>query len=336
MNEYLSPLEWKGGKLLLLDQRLLPGQETWLAYDDDVGVAAAIRDMVVRGAPAIGCVAAFGVVLGLRAGRPLDEVVATLRQTRPTAGNLFWALERMRAAVRAGRDPEAEALAIWRDDIDRCRRIGQAGAALIPDGATVLTHCNAGALATGGYGTALGVIRAARAAGKRVQVFADETRPYWQGARLTAWELHHDGIPVTVITDSMAAHFLAGGAITCAVVGADRIAANGDFANKIGTYGLAVLCHAHGVPFYTAAPLSTVDLDTADGAGIPIEERSAAEVTHVHEIRLCPEGVGVRNPAFDVTPARLLSAIVTEVGVIRPPFGPGLRAAVHDYLPKNA
>ena len=169
-----------------------------------------------------------------------------------------------------------------------------------------------------------------------MQVFADETRPVLQGARLTAWELQRDGIPVTVITDSMAAHFLAGGAITCAVVGADRIAANGDFANKIGTYGLAVLCHAHGVPFYTAAPLSTVDLGTPDGRGIPIEERSAAEVTHVHEIRLCPEGVGVRNPAFDVTPARLLSAIVTEVGVIRPPFGPGLRAAVHDYLPKNA
>jgi methylthioribose-1-phosphate isomerase len=290
----------------------------------------------VRGAPAIGCVAAFGVVLGLRRGRPLHEVLATLRATRPTAVNLFWALERMGRAAAAGRDPEAEALAIWHDDIDRCRRIGRAGAALIPDGATVLTHCNAGALATGGYGTALGVIRAARAEGKRVQVFADETRPLLQGARLTAWELHRDGIPVTVITDGMAAHFLAQGAITCAVVGADRIAANGDFANKIGTYGVAVLCHAHGVPFYCAAPLSTVDLGTSDGRGIPIEERSPAEVTHLGEIQLCPAGISVRNPAFDVTPARLVHAIITEVGVIRPPFGPGLAAAGSDYPPKNA
>ncbi|MBI5481550.1 MAG: S-methyl-5-thioribose-1-phosphate isomerase [Deltaproteobacteria bacterium] len=352
MNEYLSPLEWRAGRLHLLDQRLLPAVETWLAYDDEAGVAAAIRDMVVRGAPAIGCVAAFGVVLGLRRGRPLDEVVATLRATRPTAVNLFWALERMRRVVLAGADPEAEALAIWQDDIDRCRRIGRAGAALIPDGATVLTHCNAGALATGGYGTALGVVRAARAAGKRVQVLADETRPVLQGARLTAWELQRDGIPVTVITDSMAAHFFAQGAITCAVVGADRIARNGDFANKIGTYGVAVLCHAHGVPFYCAAPLSTVDLGTPDGTGIPIEERAPAEVTHVREIQLCPAGISVRNPAFDVTPARLVAAIITEEGVVRPPFGPALAAAgaavgaavgaaaaaaaSGDYPPKNA
>jgi methylthioribose-1-phosphate isomerase len=340
MNEYLSPLEWKAGRLHLLDQRALPVTETWLAYDDEVGVAAAIRDMVVRGAPAIGCAAAFGVALGVKAGRPLGEVVATLRATRPTAVNLFWALERMARAAARGADLEAEALSIWHDDIDRCRRIGQAGAALIPDGATVLTHCNAGALATGGYGTALGVIRAARDAGKRVQVFADETRPYWQGARLTAWELQRDGIPVTVITDNMAAHFLQQGAITCAVVGADRIAANGDFANKIGTYGVALLCHAHGVPFYCAAPLSTVDLATPDGRGIPIEERAAAEVTHVREIQLCPAGISVRNPAFDVTPARLVAAIVTEVGVVRPPFGPALAAAgaaaSGDYPPKNA
>jgi methylthioribose-1-phosphate isomerase len=327
MNEVLSPLEWKDGRLHLLDQRRLPVTETWLVYDDEVGTAVAIRDMVVRGAPAIGCVAAFGVVLGLRAGRPLEEVIATLRATRPTAVNLFWALERMRHAILAGADPEAEALAIWQDDIDRCRRIGQAGAALIPDGATVLTHCNAGALATGGYGTALGVIRAAHAAGKRVQVFADETRPFLQGARLTAWELQRDGIPVTVITDNMAAHFLQQGAITCAVVGADRIAANGDFANKIGTYGVAVLCHAHGVPLYCAAPFSTVDLGTPDGSRIPIEERSATEVTHVGEIQVCPPGVSVRNPAFDVTPARLVGAIITEVGLIRPPFGPALAAA---------
>jgi methylthioribose-1-phosphate isomerase len=336
MNQHLSPLEWKDGLLHLLDQRLLPGEELWLAYADEVGVAAAIRDMVVRGAPAIGCTAAFGVVLGLRRGRPLGEVVATLRQTRPTAVNLFWALERMRRAVAAGADPEAEALAIWQDDIDRCRRIGAAGAALIPDGATVLTHCNAGALATGGYGTALGVVYAARDAGKRVQVFADETRPYWQGARLTAWELQRSGIPVTVITDNMAAHFLQQGAITCAVVGADRIARNGDFANKIGTYGVAVLCHAHGVPLYCAAPLSTVDLATPDGGQIPIEERPAAEVTQVRGIPLCPAGISVRNPAFDVTPARLVQAIVTEVGVVRPPFGPGLQAAFGDYPPKNA
>ena len=326
MNQWMSPLDWRDGKLWLLDQRRLPLEEVWLAYDDERAVAQAIKDMVVRGAPAIGCTAAFGVVLGVGRGRPLGEVIATLRATRPTAVNLFWALERMQAAAAAGRNLAGEAQAIWEDDIERCRRIGRHGAALVPDGATVLTHCNAGALATGGYGTALGVVRGARDQGKHVQVFADETRPFLQGARLTAWELHRDGIPVTLITDNMAAHFLSRHAITCAVVGADRIAANGDVANKIGTYGVAVLCREHEVPFYVAAPLSTVDLATPDGSHIPIEERDGAEVHTVGGTRIAPEGIAIRNPAFDVTPARLIAAIITEVGVARPQYADSLRA----------
>jgi methylthioribose-1-phosphate isomerase len=326
MNQWMSPLDWRDEKLWLLDQRRLPLEEVWLAYDDEHVVAQAIKDMVVRGAPAIGCTAAFGVVLGVRRGRPLDEVLAVLRATRPTAVNLFWALERMRAAAAAGRDLVREAQAIWADDIERCRRIGRHGADLIPDGAVVLTHCNAGALATGGYGTALGVVRGARDQGKRVEVFADETRPFLQGARLTAWELRRDRIPVTLITDSMAAHFLQQGAISCAVVGADRVAANGDTANKIGTYGVAVLCREHAVPFYVAAPLSTVDLATPDGTGIPIEERDEREVHSVGATRIAPPGVAIRNPAFDVTPARFISAIITEVGVARPPYGESLAA----------
>jgi methylthioribose-1-phosphate isomerase len=326
MNQWMSPLDWRQGKLWLLDQRRLPLEEEWLAYDDEREVAQAIKDMVVRGAPAIGCTAAFGVALGVRRGRPLEEVIEVLRATRPTAVNLFWALARMRAAAAAGRDLVAEAQAIWDDDIERCRAIGRHGAALIPEGATVLTHCNAGALATGGYGTALGVVRGARDAGKQVQVFADETRPFLQGARLTAWELSRDGIPVTLITDNMAAYFFQQGRITCAVVGADRIAANGDAANKIGTYGVAVLCKEHGVPFYVAAPLSTVDLATPDGSKIPIEERHEREVHTIGTTRVAPEGVAIRNPAFDVTPARLISAIVTEVGVARAPYLESLRS----------
>jgi methylthioribose-1-phosphate isomerase len=328
MNQWLSPLEWRDGALWLLDQRRLPVEELWLECADELAVARAIKDMVVRGAPAIGIAAAFGVALGVARGRPLEEVIALLAATRPTAVNLFWALGRCRAAAAAGRDLVAEAQAIWDDDLDRCRRIGAHGAALIPDGAVVLTHCNAGALATGGYGTALGVVRGARDQGRRVAVYADETRPFLQGARLTAWELMRDHIPVTLITDNMAAHFLRQGIITCAVVGADRIAANGDVANKIGTYGVAVLCREHAVPFYVAAPLSTVDLGTADGTGIPIEERDGREVHTIGGVRVAPEGVTIRNPAFDVTPARLVTAIVTEVGIARPPYAASLAAHV--------
>jgi methylthioribose-1-phosphate isomerase len=318
-----SPLEWKAGKLRLLDQRKLPNEEIWLEYTDYREVARAIRDMVVRGAPAIGCTAAFGYALGVRAGVERKVIFETLRSTRPTAVNLFWALERMSKVS----DPEVEreAIAIWQDDIERCLAIGRHGAHLIPDGGTVLTHCNAGALATGGYGTALGVIRAALEAGKQISVYADETRPFLQGARLTAWELARDGIPTTLITDNMAGALMARGEIQVVVVGADRIAQNGDTANKIGTYTVAVLAREHSIPFYVAAPLSTVDLDTPDGAHIPIEERDAREVTHVGAARLAPDGIGVRNPAFDVTPARYIRGIITEAGVAEPPYEHTLR-----------
>jgi methylthioribose-1-phosphate isomerase len=322
--EILSPLRWRDGRLWLLDQRKLPGEEVWLEYRDYREVARAIRDMVVRGAPAIGCAAAFGYALGVKQGHPASEVAQALRTTRPTAVNLFWALDRVARAD----DPEAEARAIWRDDIDRCLRIGRHGAALLPARGNVLTHCNAGALATGGYGTALGVIRAARAAGKTISVLADETRPLLQGARLTAWELLRDGIPVTLITDNMAGTLMARGDVQAVVVGADRIARNGDTANKIGTYALAVLSHAHDIPFYVAAPLSTVDRATLDGAHIPIEERDPREVTHLGAARVAPDGVAVKNPAFDVTPARYIRAIITEAGVAEPPYDATLAAAI--------
>jgi methylthioribose-1-phosphate isomerase len=319
----VTPLDWKPGVLSLLDQRLLPGEERWVDCRDEHSVAAAIRDMLVRGAPAIGCTAAFGVALAARRGADVEAAIELLAATRPTAVNLFWALGEMRAVAAAGGDAaalEERALAIWRDDIDRCRRIGRAGAALVPDGATILTHCNAGALATGGYGTALGVVRAAVEQGKRVRVFADETRPYLQGARLTAWELAKDGIDVTVIPDVAAAWLMRRGEITLAIVGADRIAANGDFANKIGTYGVALAANEHRVPFYVAAPRSTVDLATPDGEAIPIEERSSDEVTRIGDRQIAPLGVPARHPAFDVTPARLVSAFVLEIGVVRPPY----------------
>jgi methylthioribose-1-phosphate isomerase len=313
-----SPLEWKNGKLRLLDQRKLPTEEIWIEYTDYRAVADAIRDMIVRGAPAIGCTAAFGYALGVKAGVDRKTVYETLRATRPTAVNLFWALDRISKASDA--DVEREAIAIWKDDIERCLSIGRHGARLMPDGGTVLTHCNAGALATGGYGTALGVIRAAREAGKKISVYADETRPFLQGARLTAWELARDGIPTTLITDNMAGALMARGEIQAVVVGADRIAKNGDTANKIGTYSVAVLARENDIPFYVAAPLSTVDLNTPDGSKIPIEERDAREVTHVGPSRLAPEGIGVRNPAFDVTPARYIRGIITEAGVAEPPY----------------
>jgi methylthioribose-1-phosphate isomerase len=324
LDEVLSPLRYHDGVLRLLDQRALPEREVWLEYRDYREVARAIKDMVVRGAPAIGCAAAYGVALGVRQNAALADVLAVLRATRPTAVNLSWALARMaRVAPPTAERMAEEAARIHAEDIAACRAIGAFGAPLLPDGA-VLTHCNAGALATGGFGTALGVVRAAHAGGRRLPVFADETRPFLQGARLTAWELAKSGIPVTVITDGMAAHLMQQGQIQSVIVGADRIAANGDTANKIGTYGVALAAAAHGLPFFVAAPRSSIDLTIADGTSIPIEERAGREVTHLGERALVPDGVAVRNPAFDVTPARLIAAIVTEAGVARAPYGQSL------------
>jgi methylthioribose-1-phosphate isomerase len=299
-----------------------------------VEVAVAIRSMVIRGAPAIGVAAAMGVALGVQEDADFDRVCETLASTRPTAVNLFWAIERMRVlrASLKGKPREElvrrmieEAKNIRLDDIAICRAMGKHGAPLVPDGKTVLTHCNAGALATAGYGTALGVIRAAAEAGKKIDVFADETRPFLQGARLTAWELQQDGIATTLITDNMAGHFLHSGRIGCVVVGADRIAANGDVANKIGTYSLAVLAKENNVPFYVAAPVSTFDLTLKSGDSIPIEQRSAEEVTHVFGVPVAPENIAVENPAFDVTPARYVTAIISERGVARAPYEESLK-----------
>lgn len=316
----------------MLDQRELPEREIYHRLETVEDVARGIADMVVRGAPAIGIAAAYGLVLAARAGRSLAEAGAFLKATRPTAVNLAWAVERM-LAVAARTPPSdvsaalaAEARAIHREDVAACVAMGRLGAERVPDGATVLTHCNAGGLATGGYGTAIGVIRAAHEAKKRISVLADETRPYLQGARLTAWELHRLGIEVHVIADSAAGHFFSRGDVTLAVVGSDRVAKNGDVANKIGTYAVACLARAHDRPFYVAAPWSTVDLRTKDGAAIVIEERSPAEVTHISGKRLVPEGAGAKNPAFDVTPARLVTAIFTERGVVEPVGASGLEA----------
>jgi methylthioribose-1-phosphate isomerase len=312
-----APLYWENDALHLLDQRQLPSREVWITCNTDDDVARAIVDMAIRGAPAIGCAAAYGVALGARNGRPREVVDTLLRKTRPTAVNLFWALDRMR-----GISDDAlldEALKIHAEDVAACRAIGEHGAQLLPEG-TILTHCNAGALATGGYGTALGVIRSAVAAGKKIRVFADETRPYLQGARLTAYELHKSGIDVTVITDNMAAWLMQRGEIQGAIVGADRIARNGDTANKIGTYGVALGANHHKIPFFVAAPRSTVDITKPDGTTIPIEERSAREVTHIGAEVLVPTGVSVRHPAFDVTPGSLVTAIITEAGVARAPY----------------
>jgi len=292
----VQPIRWRGDRLELLDQRLLPDKTEYLACRSAEEVARAIRDMVVRGAPAIGCAAAFGVVLSKGSSGSFE----VLAKSRPTAVNLFWALERMKKA----KDLEAEAIAIYDEDLAANRAMGKLGAELIPEAARVMTHCNTGALATAGYGTALGVIRASK--GKNISVIANETRPYLQGARLTAWELVQEGIPCTLITDSMAGHLMSKGEVDVVIVGADRIAANGDVANKIGTYPLAVLAKRHGIPFYVAAPLSTFDPKIPDGSRIPIEERPAAEVTGYRGTRWAPEGVSVRNPAFDVTPAELI------------------------------
>jgi methylthioribose-1-phosphate isomerase len=319
----VEPIRWRGDALELLDQRRLPREAVYVTCRSASEVAAAIRDMVVRGAPAIGVAAAFGMALAVRKGDPLDAAANELRSARPTAVNLAWAVDRM---LRA-RGDLAEALAIFREDVEGNHRIGRFGAELLGRSATVLTHCNAGALATAGYGTALGVIRSAVEQGKKIAVFAGETRPYLQGARLTAWELQQDGIDVTLITDSMAGHFFQQRKFDAVFVGADRIAANGDTANKIGTYTLAVLANAHQVPFYVAAPISTVDLATPNGAAIPIEERSAREVTEIGGTRIAPDGVAVRHPAFDVTPARLITAIVTDRGVLRAPYEESVRRA---------
>jgi methylthioribose-1-phosphate isomerase len=305
----VEPIRWGGDRLELLDQRLLPEKTVYVTCRTAAEVAQAIRDMVVRGAPAIGCAAAFGVVLSK--GSP--ESYDILAKSRPTAVNLFWALERMRKA----KDLKAEAEAIYAEDMAANREIGRLGAELIRERARVMTHCNAGALATAGYGTALGVIRSSKH--KNISVIANETRPYLQGARLTAYELLQEGIPCTLITDSMAGHLMSQGEVDVVVVGADRIAANGDVANKIGTYALAVLAKRHGIPFYVAAPLSTFDPKIPDGSHIPIEERPAAEVTGYGRTRWAPEGVSVRNPAFDVTPASLISGIITERGVVKKP-----------------
>ncbi|MDX1374133.1 MAG: S-methyl-5-thioribose-1-phosphate isomerase [Burkholderiales bacterium] len=323
----VQTLRWTGTSLELLDQRKLPEAVRYVRCRSAAEVAAAIREMVVRGAPAIGCAAAFGMALEARAGGDLERAAAVLAASRPTAVNLFWALERMRTA-RSPQAAEAEALAIQAEDIAANRAIGANGAALLPEGTRVMTHCNAGALATAGHGTALGVLRSAHSAGKRLSVIVNETRPYLQGARLTAWELREEGIPFTLIADVAAGHLMSRGEVDMVLVGADRIAANGDVANKVGTYPLAVLAERHGIPFYVAAPCSTFDLRLANGASIPIEERAADEITGFRDLRWAPQDVAVRNPAFDVTPAPLVRAIICERGVIEHPDRARIAAAL--------
>src|SRR5271157_5785379 len=339
----VKTIQWTEAGVVMIDQTRLPFEESYVTCRTYEEVADAIRGMVIRGAPAIGVATAMGVALGVlhaderQLDREMETICGALAGTRPTAVNLFWAIERMKRLYASLRGRPAgeirrrmveEALAVREEDIAINRAIGRNGAVLVPDHKTVLTHCNAGALATAGYGTALGVVRAAIECGKQVDVFADETRPFLQGARLTVWELQHDGIPATLITDSMAGHFLKSGRIGCVVVGADRIAANGDVANKIGTYSVAVLARENNVPFYVAAPISTLDLTLATGAGIPIEQRAASEVTHVFGVAVAPEGIAVENPAFDVTPSRYVTAIITEHGVARAPYEQSLRALV--------
>src|ERR1044071_3766224 len=347
----IKTVEWTDEGVRMIDQRLLPNEEKYLMLRSCEEVAEAIKLMVVRGAPAIGVSAAMGIALGTMQSvgtsvedleQDFDYFCKITGETRPTAVNLFWAIERMRERFRrakaAGADAEEikkqlveEAKKIFDEDIESSRALGRFGGELIPDNSTVLTHCNAGALATAGdYGTALGVIRGARDAGKKVAVIADETRPFLQGLRLTAWELAKDDIPVTVITDNMAGHVMKSGKIDAVVVGADRIAANGDTANKIGTYMVAVLAREHGVPFYVAAPLSTLDMSLASGDEIPIEERDSMEITHIREHQLAPDGVNVHNPAFDVTPHQFITAIITDKGVARPPFVKSLKQLFTD------
>jgi methylthioribose-1-phosphate isomerase len=331
----------------MIDQRKLPAEEIYVRCTTAAEVARAIKTMVIRGAPAIGVAAAYGIALGMRKSAATGtqkfaaefyKICELMAGTRPTAVNLFWAIDRMKRSFAEGANAgesvdqikdrlDREAEAIHDEDVASCRALGAFGAAVVPDQARILTHCNAGALATAGYGTALGVVRGAVEAGKRVAVFADETRPFLQGARLTAWELIRDGIETTVITDNMAGSLMRKGGVNFVVVGADRIAANGDTANKIGTYTVAVLAREHGIPFYVAAPLSTVDLKTPDGSQIPIEERQAKEVTHIKGVQLAPDGALIWNPAFDVTPHQFIAGIITERGICRPPYTESLRRA---------
>ncbi|HEV2986143.1 MAG TPA: S-methyl-5-thioribose-1-phosphate isomerase [Vicinamibacterales bacterium] len=343
----LPTIAREGGVVVMIDQRKLPAQEVYVRCKTAAEVARAIKTMVIRGAPAIGVAAAWGIALGMRrsAATGTQKFAAEFQKTcdlmaatRPTAVNLFWAIERMKrcfgGAVQAGQSVDQikdrldrEAQMIHDEDVASCRALGAFGAEIVPADARILTHCNAGALATAGYGTALGVIRGAIEQGKRVAVFADETRPFLQGARLTAWELVRDGIDTTIITDNMSAALMAQGRVDLVVVGADRIAANGDTANKIGTYGVAVLAREHQIPFYVAAPLSTIDLRTPDGSHIPIEERSAREVTHVGGSQVAPLEAKIWNPAFDVTPSRFIAGIITEKGIFRAPYVESLKSA---------
>jgi methylthioribose-1-phosphate isomerase len=342
----IPTIDWQSDAIVMVDQRKLPGQEVYVHCKTAAEVARAIKSMVIRGAPAIGVAAAMGIALGVQKSKAqgtrqlaveFTKICDLMAGTRPTAVNLFWAIDRMKRAfadgVRAGESTAElgarlgrEARAIHDEDVQSCREMGRFGADVVPAAARILTHCNAGALATAGYGTALGVIRAAAEQGKVARVYADETRPFFQGARLTAWELVRDQVPTTVIAESMTGPLMQRGEIDFVVVGADRIAANGDVANKIGTYTVAMMAHAHGVPFYVAAPLSTIDLATPDGSRIPIEQRPAREMTHVGATRVVPDGAEVWNPAFDVTPARLIAGIITEKGIARAPFDESLKA----------
>src|SRR3954467_1418449 len=343
----LPTIDFQDDALIMVDQRKLPSQEVYVRCRTAPEVAKAIRTMVIRGAPAIGVAAAYGIALGVRNSTAkgtrqlavdFQKICDLMAATRPTAVNLFWAIDRMKRAfadgAQAGESAEELSARLFREaklihdqDVANCKAMGAHGAEMVKDGARVLTHCNAGALATAGYGSALGVIRAAVEQGKKIAVFADETRPFMQGARLTAWELVRDGINTTVITESMAGPLMRDGEIDIVVVGADRIAANADTANKIGPYTVAVLAHEHKIPFYVAAPLSTIDLSTPDGDHIPIEERDQREVTHFGSSRLTPEGVKIRNPAFDVTPYRYITGIITERGILRPPYSASLKQA---------
>jgi methylthioribose-1-phosphate isomerase len=343
--ESFKTIEWKDDRVIMLDQRKLPNQEVYVECRTSEDVARAIKDMVIRGAPAIGIAAAMGIALAAvnskRRGKEeflaeLKEIATIMSNTRPTAVNLFWAISRMMGVLERNIDRDIdwikeelvrEAKRIYEEDLETCRRIGKVGASLIRDGMSILTHCNAGALATAGYGTALGIIRAAFEEGKKIRVFATETRPFLQGARLTAWELKKDGIPVTLITDNMAGYVMGKGMVDAVIVGADRIASNGDVANKIGTYSLSILARFHRIPFYVAAPVSTIDFNCPSGESIPIEGRDPGEVTHIMGCKIAPE-VDVINPAFDVTPCDLITSIITEKGIAQAPFAETLRAFI--------
>jgi len=337
----MKAIEWLGNRIRILDQTKLPQEEVHLELSDYQDIASAITELKIRGAPAIGVAGGYGVALGALEieAKSRDEFLGRLRAishtlaaTRPTARNLFQAIDRMEQVAKIGKDIDQirktlidEAVKIHSEEAEATKRLSQLGAELIQDGFSILTHCNAGALATTGYGTALGVIKWAKEQGKKIKVLATETRPLLQGARITTWELKQAGIPVTLITDSMAGSFMSRGEVSCVIVGADRIASNGDTANKIGTYSLAVLAKENGIPFYVAAPTTTIDRSLASGDEIPIEQRSPEEVTHIRGVSIAPEGIDVANPAFDVTPHRYITAIITEKGIIKEPYGEGIR-----------